>query len=72
MSRSKALSVDVLERETDMAVKCEPDRYDLRDLQELQARLEVSARLMSPTMENNAEIYSSTIPSFRRRKLNKN
>ncbi|XP_029926849.1 uncharacterized protein mymx isoform X2 [Myripristis murdjan] len=38
---SKELSVDILERETDMAVKCEPDRCGLETLQEQQDHLEI-------------------------------
>lgn len=41
---SKELSVDILERETDMAVKCEPDRCGLETLQEQQDHLEVRRR----------------------------
>lgn len=37
----KELSLDVLERETDMAVKCEPDRCGLEGLQERHDHLEV-------------------------------
>ncbi|KAM4607673.1 uncharacterized protein mymx isoform 2-T2 [Polymixia lowei] len=37
---SKELGVDILERETDMAIKCEPDRCGLESLQEQQAQLE--------------------------------
>lgn len=39
--RCKELSLDILERETDMAVQCEPDRCGLRALQEKRDHLEV-------------------------------
>ena len=38
---SKELSLDILEKETDMAVQCEPDRCGLEALQETQDHLEV-------------------------------
>lgn len=41
---SKELSLDILERETDMAVQCEPDRCGLEALQETQDQLEVRGR----------------------------
>lgn len=41
---SKELSLDILERETDMAVQCEPDHCGLEALQEKQDHLEVSGR----------------------------
>lgn len=37
----KELSLDILEKETDMAVQCEPDRCGLQALQEKQDHLEV-------------------------------
>lgn len=39
--RSKDLSLDILERETDMAVQCEPDRCGLETLREKRDHLEV-------------------------------
>uniref|UniRef100_A0A3Q3MIK4 Uncharacterized LOC113131773 n=1 Tax=Mastacembelus armatus TaxID=205130 RepID=A0A3Q3MIK4_9TELE len=41
LSCSKELSLDILERETDMAVQCEPDRCGLETLQEKQDHLEI-------------------------------
>ncbi|KAG7999958.1 Spectrin beta chain [Nibea albiflora] len=38
---SKELSLDILEKETDMAVQCEPDRCGLEALQEMQDHLEI-------------------------------
>ncbi|XP_044229017.1 spectrin beta chain, non-erythrocytic 1 isoform X5 [Thunnus albacares] len=38
---SKELSLDILEKETDMAVQCEPDRCGLEALQEKQDHLEI-------------------------------
>ncbi|XP_076599688.1 uncharacterized protein mymx isoform X3 [Chaetodon auriga] len=38
---SKELSLDILEKETDMAVQCEPDRCGLEALQERQDHLEI-------------------------------
>ena len=40
---SKELNMDVLERETDMAVRCEPERCGLEELEEQQDQLEVTA-----------------------------
>lgn len=39
--RCNELSLDILERETDMAVQCEPDRCGLRALEEKRDHLEV-------------------------------
>lgn len=41
LSQSKELSLDVLERETDMAVQCEPERCGIEALQAKQDQLEV-------------------------------
>lgn len=41
---SKDLSLDILEKETDMAIQCEPDRCGLEALQEEQDHLEVRGR----------------------------
>ncbi|KAF0027284.1 hypothetical protein F2P81_020025 [Scophthalmus maximus] len=41
LSCSKELGLDVLERETDMAIQCEPDRCGLESLQEKQDHLEI-------------------------------
>ncbi|XP_055083243.1 uncharacterized protein LOC117382198 isoform X2 [Periophthalmus magnuspinnatus] len=42
LCRSKDLSLDILERETDMAVQCEPDRCGLDALWEEQDHLEIN------------------------------
>lgn len=41
LCHSKELSLDILEKETDMAMQCEPDRCGLEALQERQDHLEV-------------------------------
>lgn len=41
MCRCKELSLDILEKETDMAVQCEPDRCGLQALEEKRDHLEV-------------------------------
>lgn len=41
---SKDLSLDILEKETDMAIQCEPDRCGLEALREEQDHLEVRER----------------------------
>ena len=41
---SKELNMAVLERETDMAVRCEPERCGLEELEEQQDQLEVTVR----------------------------
>lgn len=41
MGRSSELSLDILEKETDMAVRCEPDHCGLELLQERQDQQEV-------------------------------
>ncbi|XP_034408319.1 uncharacterized protein LOC117744242 isoform X3 [Cyclopterus lumpus] len=41
LCRSKELGLDILEKETDMAVQCEPDRCGLEALQEKQDHLEI-------------------------------
>ncbi|XP_055358551.1 uncharacterized protein LOC114870613 isoform X2 [Betta splendens] len=46
LCRSKELSLDVLERETDMAVRCELDRCGLEALQETQDHLEIDYEVM--------------------------
>lgn len=45
LSSSKELSLDVLEKETDLAVQCEPERCGLEALRENRDRLEVRARV---------------------------
>ncbi len=44
LQRCAELAVDVLEMESEMAVRCEPDRCGLDDLQEYQDQLEVRVR----------------------------
>lgn len=44
--RSKDLSLDILERETDMAVQCEPDRCGLETLREKRDHLEIDYEVM--------------------------
>ncbi|KAM6956309.1 uncharacterized protein mymx [Aplochiton taeniatus] len=51
LSCSRELGVDILEREADMAVKCEPDRCGLEALQEQQDRLEIGYELIREEVE---------------------
>uniref|UniRef100_UPI0037E9515E uncharacterized protein isoform X1 n=2 Tax=Semicossyphus pulcher TaxID=241346 RepID=UPI0037E9515E len=51
LSCSKELSLDILERETDMAVQCEPDRCGLEALQEKQDHLEIDYEVMREEVE---------------------
>lgn len=41
---SKDLGLDILEKETDLAIQCEPERCGLEALQEKQDHLEVRVR----------------------------
>ncbi|XP_028279297.1 uncharacterized protein mymx isoform X3 [Parambassis ranga] len=43
---SKDLSLDILEKETDMAIQCEPDRCGLEALQEKQDHLEIDSEVI--------------------------
>ncbi|XP_034754197.1 uncharacterized protein LOC117960420 isoform X5 [Etheostoma cragini] len=43
---SKELGLDILEKETDMAIQCEPDRCGLEALQEKQGHLEIASRVI--------------------------
>ncbi|XP_016400393.1 uncharacterized protein mymx [Sinocyclocheilus rhinocerous] len=45
LQRCAELAVDVLEMESEMAVRCEPDRCGLDDLQEYQDQLEIRERM---------------------------
>ncbi|KAM3606718.1 uncharacterized protein V6R79_021938 [Siganus canaliculatus] len=51
LSCSKELSLDILEKETDMAVQCEPDRCGLESLREKQDRLEVDYEVIREEMK---------------------
>ncbi|KAI1896953.1 hypothetical protein AGOR_G00100190 [Albula goreensis] len=46
LSLSAELSMDIMDMETDMAVKCEPDRSGLQGLQEQQDEMEVEYELL--------------------------
>ncbi|XP_028458692.1 uncharacterized protein mymx isoform X3 [Perca flavescens] len=43
---SKELGLDILEKETDMAIQCEPDRCGLEALQEKQGHLEIAYKVI--------------------------
>lgn len=47
MCRSNELSLDILEKETDMALRCEPDHCGLELLQERQDHQEVRGRSLA-------------------------
>ncbi|XP_070697709.1 spectrin beta chain, non-erythrocytic 1 [Pempheris klunzingeri] len=62
---SKELSLDILERETDMAVQCEPDRCGLEALQEKQDHLEIDYEVIREEvkeMENLASQLEELCP----------
>uniref|UniRef100_A0A3B4YTW6 Uncharacterized LOC111658905 n=1 Tax=Seriola lalandi dorsalis TaxID=1841481 RepID=A0A3B4YTW6_SERLL len=62
---SKELSLDILERETDMAVQCEPDRCGLEALQEKQDHLEIDYEIIREEvkeMENLASRLEELCP----------
>ncbi|XP_071337194.1 uncharacterized protein [Trachinotus anak] len=62
---SKELSLDILERETDMAVQCEPDRCGLGALQEKQDHLEIDYEIIREDvreMENLASRLEELCP----------
>lgn len=48
--------MDVLERETDLAVKCEPERCGLEELEEQQDQLEVMVRGQGSGVTGGGEI----------------
>ncbi|XP_039995004.1 uncharacterized protein LOC120796340 isoform X3 [Xiphias gladius] len=55
---SKELSLDVLERETDMAVQCEPDRCGLEALQEKQDHLETDYEVIREEVKEMKNLAS--------------
>ncbi|XP_038593334.1 uncharacterized protein LOC119917207 isoform X3 [Micropterus salmoides] len=62
---SKELSLDILEKETDMAVQCEPDRCGLEALQEKQDHLEIDYEVIREEvkeMENQASRLEELCP----------
>ncbi|KAG7230068.1 hypothetical protein INR49_009788 [Caranx melampygus] len=62
---SKELTLDILERETDMAVQCEPDRCGLEALQEKQDHLETDYEIIREEvkeMENLASRLEELCP----------
>ncbi|XP_059215933.1 spectrin beta chain, non-erythrocytic 5 [Centropristis striata] len=62
---SKELSLDILEKETDMAVQCEPDRCGLEVLQERQDHLEIDYEVIREEvkeMENQASRLEELCP----------
>ncbi|XP_061601923.1 spectrin beta chain, non-erythrocytic 5 isoform X6 [Cololabis saira] len=65
LCRSKELSLDILEKETDMAMQCEPDRCGLEALQERQDHLETdheAIREDAEEMENQASRLKELCP----------
>ncbi|KAM6915847.1 uncharacterized protein mymx [Xenentodon cancila] len=63
--RSKELSLDILEKETDMAMQCEPDRCGLEALQERQDHLEAdyeAIREDAEEIENQASRLKELCP----------
>ncbi|XP_051271507.1 uncharacterized protein LOC127372124 isoform X2 [Dicentrarchus labrax] len=62
---SKELSLDILEKETDMAIQCEPDRCGLEALQEKQDHLEIDYEVIRgevKEMENQASRLEELCP----------
>ncbi|XP_029306060.1 uncharacterized protein mymx [Cottoperca gobio] len=62
---SKELSLDILEKETDMAVQCEPDRCGLEALQEKQDHLEIDYEVIREEvkeMENQTSCLEELCP----------
>ncbi|XP_027133554.1 spectrin alpha chain, non-erythrocytic 1 isoform X5 [Larimichthys crocea] len=62
---SKELSLDILEKETDMAVQCEPDRCGLETLQEMQDHLEIDYEVIREEvkeLENQASRLEELCP----------
>ncbi|XP_018535754.1 uncharacterized protein LOC108885782 isoform X3 [Lates calcarifer] len=55
---SKELSLDILERETDMAVQCEPDRCGLEALQEKQDHLEIDYEVIREEVKEMEDLAS--------------
>ncbi|XP_041803637.1 uncharacterized protein LOC121613964 isoform X2 [Chelmon rostratus] len=60
LSCSKELSLDILEKETDMAVQCEPDRCGLEALQERQDHLEIDYEVIREEV-NETESQASRL-----------
>ncbi|XP_030604636.1 uncharacterized protein mymx isoform X3 [Archocentrus centrarchus] len=62
---SKDLSLDILEKETDMAIQCEPDRCGLEALQEEQDHLEIDYEIIREDvkeMQNQASRLKELCP----------
>ncbi|XP_041865987.1 uncharacterized protein LOC121655431 isoform X2 [Melanotaenia boesemani] len=62
---SKELSLDILEKETDMAMQCEPDRCGVEALQEKQDHLEIDYEVIREEvkeMENQAHRLKEVCP----------
>ncbi|KAM4591138.1 uncharacterized protein mymx isoform 2-T2 [Odontesthes bonariensis] len=62
---SKELSLDILEKETDMAMQCEPDRCGVEALQEKQDHLEIDYEIIREEvkeMENQASRLKEVCP----------
>ncbi|XP_068581389.1 uncharacterized protein [Cebidichthys violaceus] len=65
LCRSKELGLDILEKETDMAVQCEPDRCGLEALQEKQDHLEIDYEVIREEvkeMENQTSRLEELCP----------
>lgn len=60
MCRSNELSLDILEKETDMAVRCEPDHCGLEVLQERQDHQEVRRTIPWPAFATASETIHSS------------
>uniref|UniRef100_A0A8C2IX39 PH domain-containing protein n=2 Tax=Cyprinus carpio TaxID=7962 RepID=A0A8C2IX39_CYPCA len=58
LQRCAELAVDVLEIESEMAVRCEPDRCGLDDLQEYQDQLEAEYRVLKEEVEAMVSLAS--------------
>ncbi|XP_058651865.1 uncharacterized protein LOC131552243 isoform X3 [Onychostoma macrolepis] len=58
LQRCAELAVDVLEMESEMAVRCEPDRCGLDDLQEYQDQLEAEYGLLKEEVEAMVSLAS--------------
>ncbi|XP_043111256.1 spectrin alpha chain isoform X3 [Puntigrus tetrazona] len=58
LQRCAELAVDVLEVESEMAVRCEPDRCGLDELQEYQDQLETEYRLLEEEVEAMVSLAS--------------
>ncbi|KAM4603437.1 uncharacterized protein ACJ7VT_018153 [Polymixia lowei] len=58
LSRCAELSMDVLDSETDMVVRCEPGASDLDDLQEQQDKLELEQQMIREEVEEMERLTS--------------